>query len=429
MSFKAVRKLLVIIPMLLAFFTLQARTFHTVGISLYSEEWDGLSATDSTWFYLDRNGNPLPAGGGSYPSPQYLASRTNNTANAVFARGMGSITFTYTFYNNSNFPGTIQWSLSGGTFLQTSSSATPAATLTGDYPLTTLAVPPHGTASFSFTLSGLPDIVCYGDVYANLLITGANFASDNGSSGGNSGQSFACHLYETDSTPSGWMATPWADVLNFSCKFADSQTGQSMVGQKCTESLWGCGLFTYDGGGSQWIDDGEDDENDDYVGEYMLSDLVDAFSSQKSAQRADCRDVSSFLQLCFMSQGFSGSLKQLWTGEKAGDGLLNFYTNPICPVGTVGYASTSWQFHQVVEVNGSVYDACAAQQYNLLGALFGDTPYGWFEAGYWQTRSGTTSLGLVLGWLDVPATMGLESDLALLYGPASGSTPILTGVF
>lgn len=430
MKFAGFKKVLITVPMILAFFTLQANSAKTVGVSLYSEQWDSLSATDMTWFYLDQNGNSLPAGGGSYPTPQYLSIRTNNTVNAVLLQSTTSITFTYTVYNKLSTAGSVQWSVTGGSFSQTSSSTSPAptTTLTGNYPLTTLAVPATGTASFSFTLSGLPSYVCYGDVYAGLQLTGANFASDgSGGQTNSNGQSFACHLYKVMSSPTSFMSSPWADVLNFSCKFADSQTSQSLVAQKCTEGLWGSGLFLYNGQATNFVDLGLTSQAK--VGKYELKKLFSQYASANQAQPADCRDISSFLQLCLLSHGISCTLNQLWDGQVSNGSEVSFYTNPIRACGQGSYNNTGWFFHQVVEIAGSVYDACAKQHVDLSEKTFNDTPNGWSESGYWQTAVGDgTYVGLVNGMTATPSNVTLSSIEALLRGPARGGIKLLVGV-
>jgi hypothetical protein len=329
-------------------------------------------------------------------------------------RSTNLMTATYTFVNNTGTAYTIPYEGFGGVFVQNSSTTPqywPLET-SADNGVGYITIPPVGTASITIAMDGFPNTVCCGQVFPYLVVGGLspNLPPQ------------LCYLYQVDSTPCGFMSVPWCDVLNDSCKFADSQTGLANVAQKCTQGLWGIGLFKYVAAGLQsyYIDQSATSTQGMY-------ELVRLLRAAQPAQ-GDCRDISSFLQLCLQSQGVSCSLKQLWTG------VANqvFSTNLIKPIGsTESYSSTDWNFHQVVEIGSNVYDACARQKFDTMGNLYQDTPYNWPEAAYWQNQYNNAFWGLVSGLLgQSPGQVPPKSIDAVLGGPNyPKSILILKGVY
>jgi hypothetical protein len=157
------------------------------------------------------------------------------------------------------------------------------------------------------------------------------------------------------------------------------------------------------------------------------------FLSKPKPTVSECRDISSILLLCFETQGMSCSLQQFWGGLVVNNAAVMFLTNPIRATGLGSYKNTSWAFHQVVERtsggSSTVYDSCAKQQYDLSGATFFDTPFGWPETQYWQTAKDATFLGLVNGWTAASSSAPLVKANALLQGPYLKGVSILQGVF
>lgn len=76
------------------------------------------------------------------------------------------------------------------------------------------------------------------------------------------------------------------------------------------------------------------------------------------------------------------------------------FTNPLCAAGldatnVANYTAYQFNYHQVV-ISGSLYDAAAAQRYDLSGSTYLNPPWAWGKTGYWHTSdSPSPHLGLV----------------------------------
>ncbi len=380
------------------YLTLTSFGFATGGF-LDSTSFTSLPMTDAQWFYLDAQGNPISGGGGKYPTPQIKRGSARNVTSITNLR-KSTVTITWSFGSDSPNMQHAAVLFYGPIFHRTSGPAPDLALNASWTGITQIDLSPGGTGSISLTLSGMPDEVCAGDVLASYQV--AETADVQGCGGNQSirfsnsinspsSLNFVIHAFEVDASPTGYQATPWAEVLTYSCGFANGKSGTLPTEKALTKGLSSSSVFKYDGSmGAQ---------NINKYGVYNLSE----FLLTAPLVPGDCQDISAFLLLLFSSQGEVASIAQICTTTWIpipGTNLLttsSFLTNPILPIGSSVWGSVTWQFHQIVFGQGSlVFDACARLSKDLSGNYYNDAPAGWVFDRWWQL-AGANPLGLVLG--------------------------------
>ncbi len=375
--------------------------------------------TDADQFYREENGQPKPAGNGKYPGPEYNWYAPTSPKNMrdvpyiVDKRGSTQL-IEITWYNPLGYAVSGTWDCDGAIFERT--SKTPSQTyyftwVIGDH---TLNLPAGGTATVFMFVTGLPDVVCKGTISIGVNAFCPPISGYEG---------HINTLYLTDEAPAGHQSTPWAEVLDNSCVWADGEVGKVPCLTKCTKGLFNSGLFSYDLIDCHHI--GKDEDSSDY-GKFALKE----WATGQGSNLADCRDTSSFLLLSTSAIGHSGNLV---TAYVPGDPVVRkFHTNPVRAIGTPSYSAIDWNYHQFFEESSSVYDACAAQYYHFSGGLYQDVPVGWPTATYWQTYTPTGYFGLANGYWDQYDTAVTDQLFipARVFGPFSPSAPtLLQGVF
>ncbi len=239
-----------------------------------------------------------------------------------------------------------------------------------------ITVPALGTADVTVTLNGMPNFVADGTFFANVDIVPT--------SGAFMDSSLWERIFLTEALPTGLQAVPWLEVLSDACSWAGGQAGgQAAVARDVTFGLYWSLVFVYYGYAPQYY---SADVVDGQV-VYLLKKLFeDRASPPLLWAYGDCQAVSGYLHIALASVGLGSALEKEWPTGRSG-----LWTNPICPIGSGGsappanYASTAWVFHQVALFNGNVYDSCAAQVYDLSGAVYANPPSAWSPNGYWQT--------------------------------------------
>lgn len=251
-----------------------------------------------------------------------------------------------------------------------------------------ISIAAYGTATKTVTFTGLPNYVTKGWLRGEIDIT-----SNQGIGFSMAGPTNLEWVYLTFDMPIELMEIPWLEVLDDSCYFADGQDTEAEVAHKLTTGLYFGSRFYYNGSGNWWL---QTEGEEDYPGWFYLG----AFLDSEMPRYGDCRDVSCYNNICFMSQGVESELKIAWTGDTntAYDPpyVYQFVTNPIIAVGHGGgFTPTTWNYHQVVEKDGYIYDACERQQYDPYGFTTSDppSPYSWPD--YWQNQVFSNFYGLV----------------------------------
>ncbi|HTQ09659.1 MAG TPA: hypothetical protein VMI31_06270 [Fimbriimonadaceae bacterium] len=383
-------------------------------------------------FYKNPDGSSLPTGNGLYPSVEFDPHNPNHNVACpyvVYAHGSAARTITIELYNPVSRAISGMFTASQVTFTRTTHSPNVVYTLTPTPASQAISIPSLGRTTVSVDVSGLPDFVCAGSF---SLSWEANCEPDD-SGGGTIGET----LYLVDATPAGWMSTPWAEVLNLACAWADGKSGKLDCLQYCTKGLYHSAMFYYHNDTLNQIDDstnGDGTPKDSY-GKFKLSSMF-ANASPPAYGWADCRDTSAFLLLCTSALGYDGTLTQVYVPGTDSNGNPTeqiFETNSLLPIGRTGsYFQSDWGFHQFFEASGSsVYDACAAQAVDLSGAAYNEVPFAWARAGFWQTAIGSGYAGLASGLEPSPPNLATPTfGSSLVRGPldAITSKQILEGV-
>ncbi len=375
--------------------------------------------TDKVQFYRDQSGNPLPAGDGSYPPAEFdlLAPAPVRTVPHVVQRHGISMLVNVTFYNPLSVAVSGTWSCDWAIY--TRSTVTPFVTynLGIEQQDTAITIPATGSTTKYVWISGFPGFVCGGAIDIEFFAL-----CEGGGTPISGGRGYDGAMYLVDAAPTGWMAKPWAEVLEKSTLYADGKSGKADCLKFSTKNLWGSGMWSYTNGDCRQVLDVPSSGND---GKFRLSE----WASGATDPYADCRDVSSFLLLCTSSLGYTGTLTQAYVVSQ-NEGYVNFRTNDIRPIGQGSYINAFWDFHQFFEDAGAVYDACAAHRKDLTGANYFDNPVAWPRADYWQKQIGSTMVGLVNGLTGGPQQIvpGLFVP-ALVHGPLFRQVQLLRGVF
>ncbi|MDI6783474.1 MAG: hypothetical protein QME64_05180 [bacterium] len=170
-------------------------------------------------------------------------------------------------------------------------------------------------------------------------------------------------IYVTLSTPQAPMAIPWTEVLDKSCVWADGVNTDSLAVDSITKgAYWNIGK--------------------NYSG---LSTHTDGtlFHLKKflNDNWADCQDMSATLQVFSNVLGVSGIQVRRINGP--------FLYKNIDPVGSPGWNSDVWNFHQVGWYSDKVYDACLRLNIDeprvpVNEDIDGSYKEDLFEAGYWD---------------------------------------------
>ncbi|ARU40162.1 hypothetical protein CCB80_03020 [Armatimonadetes bacterium Uphvl-Ar1] len=355
-----------------------------------------ITATDRTWFYLNQNGTPKPAGDGIYPSIEVSDDGipSNDIDKAFYVRG-SSITLVVTLKTYTNSPDAVSGTLSLSDAKFVTSGTEYACSISGP---ATVSVPGSGgTQNITLTFTGLPNFVAKGQLKFKSFVTLT--APSNGQPTGHiawgtsaSSVLWPSTIYLTDQTPTGHQTVPWTDLLDYSCLWAHGQTGEVLCSKKVTLGLYWSQQIAYNIGteniDSEYVDY-------DVDGKFKLKNLLDDFS-QVGASPANCVDISYAVMLACQGLGVNASCKRIREIENR-----DFLTNPICPIGsdatnTSNYRHVSFSMHQQTRVLSNVFDGALALVYDLSGANYKNPPANWDVFQYWQKWgiSGHPVLGL-----------------------------------
>lgn len=146
-------------------------------------------------------------------------------------------------------------------------------------------------------------------------------------------------IYTLLSTPKAPMSTPWIDVLDYACVWANGNLSEANILYDLCNNLYNNSGLEYDGERSHY--------------EYNYSTQIMEFKLTAFLADwdfADCQDMSMFLSI--LSSSIGASLNQ----TKRIEGT--FWTKNIDPVGTTyDWDSYKWDFHHVAWLN-NVFDPC-----------------------------------------------------------------------
>lgn len=138
-------------------------------------------------------------------------------------------------------------------------------------------------------------------------------------------------IYTLLGTPQSPMTEPWTEVLDYACVWANDKASESAAVTPITTNAYNNLGKNYDGTGTH------------------TSGKTFNLTSFLSANWADCQDMSATVNV------FTRAIGGTTTNVRKIDGPFNYKS--IDPVGSPGWDTDAWNFHQVGNYSG-VYDAC-----------------------------------------------------------------------
>ena len=180
------------------------------------------------------------------------------------------------------------------------------------------------------------------------------------------------YYYTLLANPQEPMPVPWIPVLDYACVWASGMSAETSALTDITEGAYDNFPVNYYG----W------DSHSPYTTCNLTDLLVDGW--------ADCRDMSAIVQIFVNAIGGSNTQVRRINGQ--------FYTQLIDPIGSPGWGTTLWNFHQVAW-KSDVWDACLRLDYSnpripVNEDINGEYKDDLFDTGYWtpQTPSSYTAV-------------------------------------
>jgi hypothetical protein len=159
------------------------------------------------------------------------------------------------------------------------------------------------------------------------------------------------------SAPQSPMAEPWTSVLDYACVWASGQSNNSGTAQKVTEGIyyqlgdldgdldydWPLGRCIYSKGSSNRT--------------FELTNFLTALNSSGSVI-VNCSDCGNLVNIFTAAVGISTQSKRIGNPN-------TFTTKSINPIGSPGWNSTSWGYHQYGWIGNQVCDGCIEVNYGV----------------------------------------------------------------
>lgn len=280
-----------------------------------------------------------------------------------------------------------------------------------------------GVQEETLVFTGCPSYVAVGllNVKFNLPLTNGVSNGNNGTNGNYYGFERMCFL---DASPVGLMLPVWADLAEYSCRWAYGSSGPAQVKKNMTlgmhYSLRCPTSTTYYSPNitSVW----EGPEEPLYLSTYLLN-MGNPWNAV-GAYTLDCRAFAAVLMCSMHVHGVNAVT----------DRLQSFYGGfwhwPLCLAGmdsNNGFNYSDWisglggfNFHVMVRSgdtnSGLMYDAAASYKYGITGGFWRQPAWEWPVSQYWQNPVGTSFPGLAfhntMKCLDPPSQSELVPLLA-----------------
>lgn len=273
-----------------------------------------------------------------------------------------------------------------------------------------ISLPANGeSAPIPLTITGVPNYVAVGqlEIKYDMPLTKAPGQTGNNGTQGN------FHGWERipliDAAPVGLQETPWADLCEYSCRWAFGYSGATNVRRELTRGLhysnrapWN--QTRYDPNVPRFFM-----SNDGFYTlnlTLFLNFMGDPWQYQWWEVRWTtmyCADYAAVLQQSMETQGIAGSCDFLeWIGGPHSFPGGTFYTWPMCPAGTDAsqqgnYRSYGFGWHLVNRSDGLRFDSVASYYYlcDPQGSLWKDPAWEWPLDDHWQSDPGL--FGLAFG--------------------------------
>ncbi len=234
-----------------------------------------------------------------------------------------------------------------------------------------VTIAPNGISSpVEITLGTLPNFVADGELQLKIELRG-NIGSqlpgeqDSLAWGNKDVWNTFGRVYLTAEIPTDVQETPWIEVLEQACWFAQGKSAEVDVRREIT---WG--IFNY----SKKYDHLTFRFTSRVNGLNQALHLSKYFDPE--TEKMDCQDGASLTVAFCEAIGFETSLIYY------SNDVQSFTTTRLCPAGTdpgplLNYNFYDFTFHCVAKSGNLVYDSVAAQTSDLLGQVWRKPVYGW----------------------------------------------------
>jgi hypothetical protein len=259
-----------------------------------------------------------------------------------------------------------------------------------------------GTQTFTLGFSGLPEHVALGQLQIkyNLPLNDGLMNYDNGTNGGWATWEW---VYIVDSAPDGLQEVPWADFLNYTCRWAYGADGEEDVLIKMTRGMHYSNRspahrLGYDPG-QEWLYISYGETRKLWLARFTYH------LDTNDYVWLDCHEFAQLLRAAFHTQGYDGEANQytkmVWnTGTQTWQ-AAPFVTNELCvasfdSTNSSNYSNMTFVSHVVVAVSGTRFDASCSYLKDTAGSTYMNPPTFWPYPEWWQNQVGTSYFGLVL---------------------------------
>jgi hypothetical protein len=200
------------------------------------------------------------------------------------------------------------------------------------------------------------------------------------------------HTYYTLlASPKPPMDVPWTDVLDYACVWADGEQSESGSAQKITEGIYSIedlnGDIDYD-----WPYGACMYSTGPYNRYFALKSFLSDIASSTSV-KVNCSDAGNLFSIFASVIGLAAYNKVIWRSTSP----YYFDVNKIDPIGSPGWKTTQWGYHQFGWYNNYVDDACLRVNNNnpIIPSNMNQSTYDNYLIGYYnydQSQIGTTSV-------------------------------------
>lgn len=213
----------------------------------------------------------------------------------------------------------------------------------------------------------MPNHVCLGNLEVNFtmpLVRPSDGAQ--GENGGNGGYEKFTRLYVVDAQPTGLQSVPWADFLEYTCRWAWGAFGPTDLKEKMTRGMHysnrsATRRLEYSTNVVNFYGCDRNTSGQNSLGEYLLGSLT--YNSEVTfTTNMDCRDFAGTLTLALLANGTSSQC--LWMENTPADNnpANNFTTTLLCNANMDSndptlYSQRSFNFHVVCKAGGTTQDA------------------------------------------------------------------------
>jgi hypothetical protein len=255
-----------------------------------------------------------------------------------------------------------------------------------------------GYQDVTLTFTGLPDHVALGDLEVRYDLP---LASDPGGGQGNngSGEAFVkfTRVFLLDAQPVGLQQIPWADFLEYTCRWAWGAAGANDLKEKMTRGMH---YSNRSADARLWYGPFQSNYTYYYVptNPFVCHSKLGQFTYDMQFNSdpwvvLDCADFATLLELASRSQGHP-----LTAVRQDPQDLQGFVTNKMCKAGNDStdidqYEEFPFNFH-VVNWWGA-YDASSSYLKDLGGANYMNPPVDWSNLDHWQIWAAGAWQGLV----------------------------------